>query len=111
MCSETGCLRTIIHNNKFINKSSLSSKHLLQAVIPAYCLSDIKQGYLGLALIFPLDTSQQSFPVDDADLQPIYVCCYIHRGLLGAFFVNYLPGQLSGLKYRKETAATGGNLK
>jgi len=29
----------------------------------------------------------------------------------GVFFVNYLSGQPSVLKYREETAATGGNIK
>lgn len=46
MCSETGCSRTIINNNKLINNSSVSGKHLLQAVTPAYSLSDIKQRLL-----------------------------------------------------------------
>lgn len=84
MCTETSCLRTITNNNKFINNSSISSKHL-QADIPAYCLSDIKQSYRGLALIFQLDTSQQSFQVEDADLQPISICCSIYIALFRGF--------------------------
>lgn len=32
-------------------------------------------------------------------------------GFLFLFFVNYLSGQPSVSKYRKETAAIGGNLK
>lgn len=45
--------------------------------------------------------------MDAADLQPISVCSYIYP----EFFVTYLSEQSSVLKYRKETAAIGGNLK